>query len=144
MAGNGCPFCKETKQTVIYDILKGVFPNQVVEFNYNKFDWLNNPKTGFNLYLDIYIPHLKLAVEYDGEQHFFPVRFGGITKKEANKKFKKQTYRDKLKTDIISCHADDIKHFIRISYKEKKFLSKEYIIKKIESSGIIINKEGVI
>lgn len=38
--------------------------------------WLCNPETGYNLELDCYNPTLKLAVEYNGEQHYhWPTRF---------------------------------------------------------------------
>ena len=34
------------------------------------FDWLRNPKTNHNLYIDIYYPKFKLAIEIDGTQHY--------------------------------------------------------------------------
>lgn len=33
-------------------------------------DWLRNPKTGRCMELDMYIPDLQLAVEYNGSQHY--------------------------------------------------------------------------
>ena len=45
-------------------------------------------------------------VEYDGEQHFKPVRFGGISIERAAKRFKKQQRIDSLDFDF--CEENNI------------------------------------
>lgn len=40
---------------------------------------------------------LKLLIEYDGEQHYYPVNFGGISDKQAEEKFINTIYNDAIK-----------------------------------------------
>ena len=82
--------------------------------------------------LDIYIPDLKLAIEYDGIQHFKPIEFWGG--KEA---FEKQQQRDQLKNKLISEHPEDVKIFIRIPYTES--IIKENIQRILFDSGVVIS-----
>ena len=54
-------------------------------------------------------------IEYDGEQHFRPVNFGGISDEQAKKNFEDLKVCDKLKDDF--CKDKGYK-MIRIGYKE--------------------------
>jgi hypothetical protein len=56
-----------------------------------------------------------IVIEYDGEQHERPVRFGGISQEEAEEKFQKTKDYDKLKDDF--CRDNGYK-MVRISYKD--------------------------
>jgi very-short-patch-repair endonuclease len=47
--------------------------------------------------VDVCVPHIGLIIEYDGEQHFNPVRFGGISKEEAEEKLSRQMELDAIK-----------------------------------------------
>lgn len=60
---------------------------------------------------------VNLLIEYDGEQHFRPVRFGGISKSDASKNFKSAKRRDDLKNNY--CKEKNIK-LLRISYVDEK------------------------
>ena len=51
---------------------------------------------------DIYLPELNIAVEYQGEQHYFPVDFGGKGKKFAKKQFEKNVKRDQMKKELAA------------------------------------------
>lgn len=57
--------------------------------------WLINPKTNNNLELDGYCEELKIAFEYDGEQHFNPVNWLG-----GKDKMIKTNKNDKIKNKI--------------------------------------------
>ncbi len=68
--GCGCPFCSASKgEKEISAILKSLgidfIPEKSIEIN-NKY-----------YFYDFYIPELKLAIEYDGIQHFEPVDYFG-------------------------------------------------------------------
>jgi len=80
-------------------------------------DWLKNPRTGKNLELDCYNEELKLAVEYNGEQHYRRVE-----KFKNNLKYTR--YKDSLKKNL--CAQNDI-HLIVVPYNVKidEYLSKE-------------------
>lgn len=115
--GEWCPECSLGKsQKKLFKIIRNIFSNLTIKYNYRGFGWL---KKHNKLELDIFIPDLRIAIEYDGEQHFKPVRFGDYSFEEAENKLKKLQYSDKLKNKLISEHPEDIKHFIRISYQEK-------------------------
>jgi len=56
-----------------------------------------------------------LFIEYDGKQHFEPVRFGGISEERALKAFERQKKYDKLKND----YCDENGYLLlRIPYTE--------------------------
>lgn len=57
---------------------------------------LINPKTKYLLFLDFYLPSLKIAIEYDGKQHFV---------NDDVDKLKSQIYRDSVKTKWCKEHG---------------------------------------
>lgn len=127
--GRWCPECSCGKtQRFILNIITEIFPNFNVYSDYRKFKWLKL-KTN-KQELDIYVSGLKLAIEYDGEQHFIPVRFGNMPEKEAKIRPEYIKKLDKIKNKKIREHPEDIKYFIRFSYKEP--ITREYIFNKIK------------
>ncbi len=137
MGGKGCPKCGKLKtQKIIEKIIKEIFPTHEIKFNYKGIKEFVG-KSGRKLELDIYVPTLRLAIEYDGEQHFQPVNFGGISDKEAEKKFKMTQHLDKIKNKLIEEHPEIVKYFIRISYMEKKQINRDYIIEKLIKVGLM-------
>ena len=79
------------------------------------------------LRFDFYIPSYNLVIEYDGQQHFFPVDFSGRNKERANKEFELNKIRDGIKNDY--CKENNI-NILRISYLEFDNI-KEIIYQKI-------------
>lgn len=100
---------------------------RTLEYLYNKPfitvrpDWLKNPETGRNLELDCYNESLKLAVEYNGEQHYKWPNFTNQTKQE----FLKQVERDDLKKKL--CKENGV-YLIVVPYTVKKQKIISYII----------------
>jgi hypothetical protein len=76
----------------MFRFIKDIFPD--AEWNYKHPD-LRFATSDRKMELDVWVPSEQLALEYQGEQHFFPVKFFG----GANK-FKKTQARDieKLET----------------------------------------------
>lgn len=63
--------------------------------------WLTNPETGKTLELDCYNDELKLAVEYNGEQHYkWPNWFH-----KSYDEFIRQVRRDRLKSELCELHG---------------------------------------
>lgn len=60
---------KKTEQYILNRIDKalGQSSSRLLE---HTFEWLVNPETGYNLYVDAYYPELTLAVEYNGPYHY--------------------------------------------------------------------------
>ena len=74
-----------------------------------------------------YLPEYNLLIEYDGEQHFKPVNFGGCDNNQAIKSFNKTVKHDNIKNNY--CKTHNIK-LIRIDYKNFKNIE-EILYKKI-------------
>lgn len=116
LEGCGCRKCTLKTQTKIYNILKQIFPNEEILFEVGKetVNWIGE------LRFDIYFPKYNIAVEYDGQQHFIPVKiFGG----EIN--FVKTQQRDYMKNKL--CSENNCKLF-RIPYNIKKNEFKNILI----------------
>lgn len=69
---------------------------------------------------DFYLPRYNICIEYDGEQHFRPIKYFG-----GEQQFKKTVERDKIKNNY--CHDNNIK-LIRILYTDYNNI--ERILKK--------------
>jgi glutaredoxin len=112
--GQRCPNCNrsvgEEKIKLILDNLKINYITQ------HKFDDCINPKTGYKLIFDFYIPLANTCIEYDGELHFKPVKYYG-----GKETLDEYQYRDKIKTKY--CQNNNI-NLIRISYLEYKIIEK--------------------
>jgi len=77
---------------------------------------------------DIYLSEHNILVEYDGEQHYHPVNFGGISDENACKNFLKTQYHDSIKTQY--CEANNIP-LIRVPYWEKDNLE-EFVMLQLQ------------
>lgn len=97
--GNGCPVCKSSRGE------NSIF-NELTKMN---IDFTHHHRLTTNrLEFDFYIESMNVAIEFDGIQHFKPIkRFGGI------KAFKDQLDRDKRKNEY--CFQNNIR-LIRIPY----------------------------
>jgi ribosomal protein S18 len=81
----GCYICnQETRfasESRLFDIVKELFPNYIIERAIRP-DFLEG------LEIDIYLPQLKLAIEYQGKQHYEVVEFWGgkdaLNKRQVN------------------------------------------------------------
>lgn len=73
-------------ETILIKIIERIHPNKQILIHHRPF-WLEG------LELDIFIPELKLGIEYQGQQHFYPIKaWGGehalklIRERDARKK----------------------------------------------------------
>ncbi|WP_406536989.1 hypothetical protein, partial [Methanobrevibacter sp.] len=108
-------------ETELYRIIKSIFSNNKVIHHYRK-KWLEGQE------IDIFVPHLNLAIEYDGIQHFKPIKAWG-----GEEGLKKNIERDKLKEE--KCKENNIT-LIRFTYKENDLLSENYVKSKLIKYGI--------
>jgi hypothetical protein len=97
-------------ETLLYKIISNLYPNNQIIRHFRP-DWLNR------LELDIYLPELKLAFEYQGQQHFYSVKAWG-----GEKALLDVQARDKTKSYL--CKLNGI-NLITIDYTEP--LSEEYL-----------------
>ena len=112
LSGHGCPMCHEEKninEIKLFNFLKDNINEEII--SQYKEDWLSGQT------LDIYIPSKKIGIEYQGIQHFKPIKyFGGIKKYEYTRQ------KDKEKFD--KCKANDVKLFY---FSVEKELPNEYL-----------------
>jgi hypothetical protein len=101
-------------ETLLYQIVNEIFPDYRV-IRHHRPEYLNY------LELDVYIPKLNIAFEYQGIQHFEPVEHWGG--KESLEQVKQ---RDKLKKRL--CEENNITLIYMYYYEE---LSKELVEKKL-------------
>lgn len=72
---------------------------------------------------DFYLPDFHVVIEADGEQHYFPVDFGGLGSEIANEQFHNNQKHDAIKTQY--CKTNQLQ-LIRIPYWERDSL--EYFL----------------
>jgi len=53
-----------------------------------------------NLRFDFYVSEFKIFIEFNGKQHYEPVRFGGISAEDAKSNFEKQIRNDNIKKEF--------------------------------------------
>jgi hypothetical protein len=117
LSGAGCPVCCASrgehkilmwllKHNIGYQIQKG-FPN------------CRNPKTGYPLKYDFYLPIHNILIEYDGEQHFKECVGGHVGPKHkiTEKEIESCQFRDKVKTNYAKKENIEL---LRIPYTEIK------------------------
>lgn len=103
--GHGCPKCIESHgEKIIEEYLR----NHQIKFEqqYTFLDCRNKKPLPF----DFYIPSMNVCIEYDGIQHFEPVKhFGGVDA------LKQRQYNDNIKTNYCLSHNIDL---LRIKYDQ--------------------------
>lgn len=135
--GKGCPVCKESKGE--RKVRLWLMSQNIKFSNYQKFEGLKYKKP---LSVDFYADSLKLAIEYQGEQHFKPRNYGKMTKEEALEKLRLQQEKDKIKEEyfknsdinLLCIHYKDYKKVDKIL--EKVILEKDYEYLKTTNSYI--------
>ena len=111
LQGNRCPKCISSRGEIL--IAKLLDKNDIDYIQEHRFDDCKNIKTGYTLPFDFYLPDYNLLIEYDGEQHYKPVKFGGMSIERANKSFLKTQKRDNIKNQY--CEDNKIP-LLRIPY----------------------------
>ena len=112
LKGAGCPHCTTShgEEKIINHLDK-------TNLKYQFQKMFSNCKNLRKLRFDFYLPEKKLAIEYDGKQHFQPVMFGGINNETSELRFEKQRERDEIKN--IYCQDNHI-GLLRIPYSSEK------------------------
>ena len=102
LSGQSCPVCKCSKgEKSITDFLLEKSINFIHHYVFDDFK---------NHEFDFFIPDIQTCVEYDGVQHFKPIKYFG-----GQKAFDNQKIRDKMKDEY--CLSNNI-HLLRISYTD--------------------------
>jgi hypothetical protein len=103
----------------MYQVIKKIFPDTLV-FREASPPWLGRQR------LDVYLPQLKLALEYQGQQHFQAVSLFGGTHSLA-RTIERDALKKKLceenSTELIYIHFDDPLTVSSLKHRLRRFLS---------------------
>ena len=92
LSGRGCPHCK---QTLLEKRISNVLDNNGIKYIYEcgnaTLNWLDGQR------LDFYLPDYNIAIECQGEQHFYPIDFANKGKEWAQKSLERNRKLDKEK-----------------------------------------------
>lgn len=110
---------KWTSETILFNIVSSIYPNLEIIRHWR-------PRILNFLELDIYIPKLKLGIEYQGIQHYKPVKHWG-----GDDALVKRKENDKIKNNL--CLQNDI-YLIYFDYNEE--LSFDFVKSRINSTLI--------
>ena len=90
--GKGCPRCNKKISKGEQRIIRYLKNNNI------KFDYQYPVKIeGHNLICDFYLPDYNLYIEYNGEQHYEPIKYFG-----GKDKYQIQVFNDKLKQNYLA------------------------------------------
>lgn len=108
----GCPNCNGySSEAEVGQVLQQYKINYIPQYSFP------DCKDQRPLPFDFYLIDYGILIEYDGEQHYRPANFGGISDEEAQVNFEIVKCHDKIKTDY--CKENNIP-LIRIPFWEKK------------------------
>ena len=118
ISGSGCPKCNQSKGELK---IKRLLEKYKINF-YEQKTFIDCKDKGL-LKFDFYLPYHNICIEYDGEQHFKPIKKWG-----GEENLKKIKYRDNIKNKY--CIDKNIT-LIRINYNEDIELKINNIINNI-------------
>ena len=124
-------YCKEcTKiQSNLEKIIKSELDNYNIKYiEQKRFDNCRSDITNYMLPFDFYLEDYNTIIEVDGEGHYKPINFRGISKEKSKQTYKRTIYNDKIKNKF--CKNNNIK-LIRIPYTEIKNNNYKNIIQTI-------------
>ena len=111
LQGKACPHCRMSRGAI--EVEKYLKSRNIKYEREYRFDDCKNERP---LPFDFFVPSLNMCIEYDGEQHFVPVRFGkDETDERVKKKYASQKENDNIKTEY--CRSNNI-NLVRIPYTE--------------------------
>jgi len=114
-----CPSCKWKNMSEVGVILKNTFINwKIIP---NKKIWNTFLDYNSRRFCDFWLEkdNINVMVEYDGQQHFRPVRFGGMSLKKAKKQLVRQKLIDNLDEKFCK-HNGIMLHRIKYDQDKKK------------------------
>ena len=113
LSGSRCPQCRESKgERRIRVFLESLY----IKYTYDKSICKNLISSkGMALRYDFHLPGYNLLIEYDGEQHYRPVNFGGCSDSKALLSHNATKFNDNIKNQY--CKDNNIP-LLRIPYWE--------------------------
>ena len=119
-------------EDILFREVRKVFGDRYDVISQGTPEWLRPQR------FDIYLPEINFAIEYQGEQHFMPVDFGGKGEKVAKKQFEENQRRDKVKKEKSEANNCFL-YYVYPNYYMKAVISelKKLIKQKVKNSDLI-------
>jgi hypothetical protein len=121
----GCPYCFDTKKFVfskgeksVEKVLQDMHVVYIPQYTFEDCRDINV------LPFDFYLPDLNKCIEYDGQHHYYPIKFNGISEERAKENHLITIKHDKIKNEY--CQNNNIE-LLRIPYYDFKNI--EIIVK---------------
>ena len=120
--GTGCPICNESQgEKMINDILVNI--GLSINIDFFRQQTFENLIDENQLFFDFYIPKYNLCIEFDGDQHFKPIKiFGG------EKAFNGIVKRDRIKNEYCLDNNIQLFRFDKNKTKESIYMKIKYLM----------------
>lgn len=131
--GRGCPICKaehNVYEEKLYYFLKTFIDEKEIIRQYRT-EWLTENKS-----LDFFIPKYNIAIEHQGSQHYYKMRY----ENDTNCKLERRINNDKIKYDECIKNNVYIFYFTYELTKKPENCFHELIFKEEELKNKILNK----
>ena len=127
LSGHGCLKCSESKlEKDIRVLLEENNIDYIQECDYTIFKWLKKLK------LDFYLPQYNVAIECQGEQHYFPVSFGCLSEQTVLQRFKNTKKYDARKKKCCIENGITLMYYTTDKLKtNEEFTNKNDLLKNI-------------
>lgn len=126
LSGSGCPNCNnQTLEPKLFNKLKETFHNEVL-INWGKETWLGRQ------HFDIYFPEYKIAIEYQGGQHFKPNSIHGIKGYEVSVRNDNLKRQKCLDNNCILLYFTYIKKDVPDDYPYRVYITEHELITSIK------------
>lgn len=137
LKGRGCPICKSEKYVYegrLYNLLLSMFNENEIYRQYTV-EWLTNRKS-----IDFYIQKYDIAIEHQGSQHFFPIKFlGGEKKYLRTIELDKEKYEECKNNGVKLLYFSYEKCVVPTQYIDTIYVDENELINEI--NNIIKNKK---
>ena len=124
----GCPYCFDTKKFVfskgekrIEEVLTSLNIYYLPQYT---FDGCRDTNL---LPFDYYLPIINKCIEFDGQHHYFPVEFNGISHEKATENHLNTVKHDNIKNEFCQKNNIDLLRIPYFEYKNIDTLVKEFV-----------------
>ena len=125
----GCPYCFDTKKFVFS---KG---EKSVERILDELNITYLPQYTFEdcrdknmLPFDYYIPSLNKCIEYDGQHHYFPVNFNGVSDERALENHLSTVRHDEIKNKYCENNNIELLRIPYYNFKDIEVLVRDFVM----------------
>lgn len=124
----GCPYCFDTKKFVFSKGEKAV-ENALQDLGITYLPQYTFPdcKDKNTLPFDFYLPDLNKCIEYDGQHHFYPVAFNGISEEHAKENHLITVKHDEIKNEYCENNNIELLRIPYYNFKDVEVMVRDFV-----------------